>query len=214
VLNYVFEVENALLTSGIILVMIVSSAQIVIGHSGLHLKTFFPIIGGIGFITIVLIGFFFIFVILGMDLSKWATPQYIIPIIGMLLGNSMNAGVLALKGIKDAVSEKKALIEQKLALGATPGEALGPELKNAFRTAILPSMSSMAGMGLVSLPGMMTGQILSGTSPLIAVKYQIAIVLAISAAVGVSAFLIVRVSYHKFFTEAWQILDRKKKNSY
>lgn len=199
VLDYIFDIKHPLLIAAILLVMSFSSAHIIISNSGLSLKKFFPTIVAIVLITILVMTSFFLLVIVQMRSKNIFSPQYLVAIAGMLLGNSMNASVLGLRLLKQNIKEKSPLILQKLAYGATLKETIDTDLKEAYKTALLPNLSSMAGVGLVSLPGMMTGQILSGTSPLIAVKYQLAIMLAISGTIAICSFLILRLNYKKFF---------------
>ena len=115
----------------------------------------------------------------------WYAPQYAIPLLGMLLGNTMNGVALAMERVTGAVWQQKAVIEQRLLLGATPVEALLEIRRDAMRSGMIPIVNAMAAAGLVSLPGMMTGQILSGTPPIEAVKYQILIMFLIAGGCGV-----------------------------
>jgi ABC-type iron transport system FetAB permease component len=88
-------------------------------------------------------------------------------------------------------------------------QASSTAVRNAFRAALLPTVNTMAAMGIVSLPGMMTGQILSGTEPVIAVRYQIAIMCAITGAVAFTTYLILIQGYRRYFTTAHQLLERQ-----
>ena len=95
---------------------------------------------------------------------------------------------------------RSAFMLTTLCLGSTVQRAAEPAVSSAFRAALIPSINAMAAMGLVFLPGMMTGQILSGTEPLIAVKYQIAIMCVITGSVALTSFLILRMGYRSYFT--------------
>ena len=101
---------------------------------------------------------------------------------------------------------QKDLVEGALMLGATPKMASKRIVDNAFDSAILPSINSMVGMGSVFLPGMMTGQILSGVSPVTAIEYQIAIMLGIVGSVALTVIIFVHLGYKTFFNEQCQLI--------
>ncbi|MVX63178.1 iron export ABC transporter permease subunit FetB [Clostridium chromiireducens] len=142
---------------------------------------------------------FFILVVL--NVRPWFNPQYFIPISGMIVGNSMTGIALGSNKLCSDFEDKRIEIENSLMLGASPLAATKEIVNNAFDNAILPTMNNMLTMGIVSLPGMMTGQILSGTFPLTAIKYQIGILLAILGSTAVSTVLFVTLGYRTFFTK-------------
>lgn len=117
-------------------------------------------------------------------IEPWYTPQYAIPLLGMLLGNTMTGISLALDRMTDQLYGRRGEVEQRLLLGQTWQEASRDIRSDCMRTGMMPIINSMAAAGLVSLPGMMTGQILSGTPPVEAVKYQILIMFLIAAGTG------------------------------
>jgi len=119
--------------------------------------------------------FFFITVIIGVNIFN---QQYIIPISGMIFGNAMTGVSLGLKTFNENIKIQKNKIDTLINIGVTPDRILSPFVNQALETAILPTLNSMIGMGIISLPGMMTGQILSGTLPTTAIMYQIAIIIA------------------------------------
>ena len=121
-------------------------------------------------------------VIIGND--PWYTPQYAIPLLGMLLGNTMSGVALGMDRMTEALWQQRPIIEQRLLLGQTAGQAVREIRRQAIRSGMMPIINSMATAGLVSLPGMMTGQILGGSSPLDAVHYQILIMFLICAGTG------------------------------
>lgn len=124
-------------------------------------------------------------VVVGVE--PWYEPQYVIPIVGMILGNSLNGISLCLDRFLEHVTSRRAEIELYLAFGASRREALAGPLRAAVRTGMIPIINAMAAAGIVSLPGMMTGQILAGTPPLQAVAYQIVVMFMIAAAVALGA---------------------------
>jgi putative ABC transport system permease protein len=140
------------------------------------------------------------FIVVVLSVRPWFNPQYFIPISGMIIGNSMTGIALGANKLCSDMEEKRTEIENSLMLGATPVAATKQIVNNAFDSAILPTMNNMLTMGIVSLPGMMTGQILSGTFPLTAIKYQIGIMLAILGSTAVCTVLFVTLGYRTFFT--------------
>ncbi|MDU1029060.1 MAG: ABC transporter permease [Clostridiales bacterium] len=104
---------------------------------------------------------------------------------------------------------KRSLVEGALMLGATPQKAIAPLLRDAFDASLLPTINSMLGMGIVFLPGLMTGQILSGVSPLVAITYQIAVMLGILGSVALSVFVFLQLAPRAFFNRSAQLLQDK-----
>ena len=115
-------------------------------------------------------------------------PQYTIPLSGMIIGNAMTGVTLGMKTFHESLKTERGKINTLLNLGVSPSRILTPFVNTALETALLPTMNSMLGMGIISLPGMMTGQILSGTLPMTAILYQIAIMVAICTVVCMATF--------------------------
>ena len=107
-----------------------------------------------------------------IDNHPWYSPQYAIPLLGMILGNSMSAIALSLDRLTQSVYQSKEIIEQRLLLGETAFVSISDIRRESIRAGMLPIMNALATAGVVNLPGMMTGQILAGSPPLEAVKYQ------------------------------------------
>lgn len=147
---------------------------------------------------------YFLFVV--VKISPWYDPRYFIPIAGMLIGNSMTGISLGVARLVDGFYSQRYLVETALMLGATPKAASKQIVDNAFDSAILPTINSMVGMGIVFLPGMMTGQILSGTSPVTAIEYQIAIMLGILGSVSLTVIVFVNLGYKTFFNRDSQLM--------
>lgn len=139
----------------------------------------------------------------------WYTPQYAIPLLGMLLGNAMNGVALGLDRLNHSVIQQRASLEARLLLGFTAHDAIAPLRREAVRGGLIPAINSMAVVGVVSLPGMMTGQILSGVHPNEAVKYQIFITLLITASTGYATLLATGLAARGFFDRRERLrLDR------
>lgn len=146
---------------------------------------------------------FFIIVIVRESVFN---PQYVIPLSGMIMGNTMTGLSLGVKTFLEQFSNRRNQLDTLLNIGATPKKILLPLVNRALETALLPTMNSMLGMGIVSLPGMMTGQILSGALPMTAILYQIAIMISISAAVCLAVFSALYFGYRTLFNERNQFV--------
>ena len=147
---------------------------------------------------------YFLLVVVGI--SPWYEPQYFIPIAGMIIGNSMTGISLGVKSLLEGMTVQRAQVEEALILGATPYDAAKSIINSTFDAAILPTINSMIGMGIVFLPGMMTGQILSGTAPTTAISYQIAIMLGILGAVALTVIIMLHWGSRTFFNKEDQFL--------
>lgn len=119
--------------------------------------------------------------------DPWYDPRYALPLLGMILGNTMTGISLGLHTLFTGLVRDRNAVEAQLMLGATRWQALLPVTRTALRAALMPVINSMAAIGLVSLPGMMTGQILAGAEPVEAVKYQMLIMFLIAGGTGLGA---------------------------
>ena len=119
--------------------------------------------------------------------EPWHAPRYVLPILGMVLGNVLTSVSLALQTLTEGVEQERAAIDARLALGATRFAAFGSVLRRSLRTATTPLLNTMAVTGVVTLPGMMAGQILAGADPAEAAKYQIMIMFILAGASGLGA---------------------------
>jgi putative ABC transport system permease protein len=126
-------------------------------------------------------------VIIGPE--PWYAPRYLLPILGMVLGNTMTAVSLVLDTFTETAHRERGAIEAQLSLGAPRYQALRNVLHVALRTGMMPILNSMATTGIVALPGMMTGQILAGADPIEAAKYQVLIMFLIASATALGSFL-------------------------
>ena len=150
---------------------------------------------------------FTLVVILGE--TPWYAPQYAIPLLGMLLGNTMNGIAIAMDRLTQAAWDQRNTIEARLMLGERWDEAIDTYRRQAIRSGMIPIINAMAAAGIVSLPGMMTGQILAGAAPVDAVKYQILIMFLIAAGTGLGTLAAVSIgSRHLFDSRERLCLDR------
>jgi putative ABC transport system permease protein len=136
--------------------------------------------------------------------EPWYAARYAIPLVGIVLGNVLNAATLALDTLLSSVVREKAAIEAQLSLGATAHQAMSGLLRSAMRRGLLPVVNAMSASGLVTLPGIMTGQIIAGIDPMEAVKYQILLMFLLSGGAGFSAMAIV-------FLTARRLIDSRQR---
>ena len=141
--------------------------------------------------------------------DPWYLPQYAIPLLGMLLGNTMNGISLGLDRLTTSAWQQRQVIEARLMLGQTSAQAIGEIRRESMRVGLVPIVNAMAAAGVISLPGMMTGQILAGAPPLEAVKYQILIMFMIAAGTGFGTLGAVWLGSRRLFDERERLrLDR------
>lgn len=146
--------------------------------------------------------------------EPWYTPQYAIPLLGMLLGNTMTGIALALERLTEGAWRQRGAIEAQLMLGYTAREALGPLRRDSMRAGMIPTINAMAVAGVVSLPGMMTGQILAGSPPAEAVRYQILVFLLIAAGTGGGTLLAIALASRRLFDTRHRLrLDRLRRGT-
>lgn len=144
-------------------------------------------------------------VLLGLGIVP-ATAQYIIPISGMLIGNSMILSILFLNRFTAEITSHQNEIELILSLGGTPKQAIHRQLTSAIKASMIPTIESQKTIGLVQLPGMMSGQIIGGADPIQAVQFQILIIFALLTTATLSSILIGFLSYPTLFNERMQLL--------
>lgn len=141
--------------------------------------------------------------------DPWYEARYAVPLLGMILGNAMTGISLGLNGLTSGADRERASIEAQLALGATRWRAFRTVTRQALRSGFMPIINSMAATGLVSLPGMMTGQILAGVEPNLAVKYQVLIMFLIAGTTGTGVLIAVLAGVYRLTDERHRLrLDR------
>jgi putative ABC transport system permease protein len=144
-----------------------------------------------------------------LHVDPWYHPRYAIALLGMILGNTMTGVSLGLSTLTTSVQRDYKAVEAQLALGETMSTAMRPLTQEALRTGMMPIINAMAATGVVSIPGMMTGQILSGVEPAIAVKYQLLIMFLIAGATSLGVYLAVLGGVYRLSDERQRLrLDR------
>ncbi len=203
VLVYIFSLHRWYVVMGLLILMMLFATHTAIRRikrpiPGLFTITLSALIAGsvitLVFITGVVVGW-----------KPWYEPRYLIPIGGMVLGNSMNGLALAADRLVSELAGNRHRIETLLALGASPSQAAKQSILRSARAAMIPSINNMMVMGMVLLPGMMSGQIIAGASPVTAVRYQVVIVYAIIFSAALSTLFLLYRLYRKFFTAAYQL---------
>ena len=201
VLKLIFTSDNLLMLVFISMVMLIVAGFEINARQKYPLRRWIGF--GIGTTALFLSSFAMTLISLWVIITPtpWYSPQYAIPLLGMLLGNTMTGISLGMDKLNQSVYQQRFVIEQRLMLGERYQDAIAQIRNESIRTGMIPIINSMAIAGLVSLPGMMTGQILSGTPPLEAVKYQIMIFYLISAGTGFGIMLAVWLISNRLFDE-------------
>ncbi|MDX2438845.1 MAG: iron export ABC transporter permease subunit FetB [Acidobacteriota bacterium] len=207
ILERVFAVSNPWLVVGLLLLMTAFAAREAVSRASRRYRGILADAWLTMAATCFLVGGIVTQVVVGVE--PWYDPQYVIPLLGMILGNSLTGISLCLDRFMDHLEVRSAEVELRIAYGATRREALAAPLNDAVRTGMIPIINSMAAAGIVSLPGMMTGQILAGSPPMQAVAYQIVVMFMIAAAVALGAMLVVVLAGRHFMgIDATLRLDR------
>ncbi|MDX1661772.1 MAG: iron export ABC transporter permease subunit FetB [Gemmatimonadota bacterium] len=141
-----------------------------------------------------------------VQVDPWWEPQYAIPLLGMILGNTLNGISLGLDRLTEELVSGRDRVEALLTLGATRWEAAREPVRAAVRTGMIPIVNSMMVVGIVSIPGMMTGQLLAGVDPLSAVEYQIVIMFLIASGTALGTVGVVLLGYRRLFNPRHQFL--------
>ena len=207
VLKFVFSINNAALVLAVFGFMTFFAAWTIHGRvKEKEISFFMPV-----FLSMVISFFTVSFVVTAVivDVQPWWEPRYFIPMGGMVIGNSMNAIAIALERMLGEIRTKRNEIEMKLCMGADSTEASKDIVKNAMQAGMIPSINSMMAVGMVFIPGMMTGQILGGSDPITAIKYQIVVMVMITGATAIGTLLVVVLVRRRCFNKAVQLVVGK-----
>jgi len=203
----IFEVDNEALNVTYVFVMMIIATHEAMkrpkyNYRGLTLHIFVSLA-----LALVVTAFFGLVVALQVGLSA----QYVIPMCGMLMGNTMTGVAQALAIFLDELQEHPENIELFFALGATRSEALaaGKVLSKAVNVGVMPTIQTIAVLGVVSIPGMMTGQILGGSSPALAAKYQMMIYFMIGLNLMLGLMIALQLASHKLINSQFQLLRER-----
>jgi putative ABC transport system permease protein len=204
-LDAVFALKQPLVVLFIIFLMSLMAAREAKNRINAKVPMLLPIVWISVIFGTLIIASYTTFLVVQPD--RWYAPQYLIPLAGMILGNSMNGAAIAAERFTQDLVRRSREIETHLSLGATPQQAIAGYQSEAIRAAMIPTINVMMVAGVVSLPGMMTGQILGGVSPLLAVRYQLVILFAITTANLITALLLTTLVTRQSFTSAQQLIN-------
>ncbi len=204
-LQVLFEWNHPLVTLAWLVVMLMVADGAILRGCGLKLSTFAPGLLGSLLVGTALPLVFFVGVILWHpDLLD---ARLVIPIAGMIMGNCMSADIIGVRSFYSSVASGPKAYRLRLAQGATLREATGPYLKEALRASLAPTVARTATIGLVSLPGMMTGQMLGGAEPMTAIMYQIAIMIAIFTGTSITVLLAIVLTRPSAFDDCGMLRE-------
>ena len=207
VLEWVFAVDRWYVVVGLIILMTAIAAVAAVRRTDrIYRGVYFNSIVSIACSTWIISIFALMTVMRRAD--PWYLPQYAVPLAGMILGNTLNGISLGLNRLGEELTSHRDRVETLLALGATRWEAAREPIRQAVRTGMIPIIKSMMVVGLVSLPGMMTGQLMAGVDPLHAVKYQIVIMFLIAAGTALGTVSVVLLSFRRLFNVRHQFCYR------
>ncbi|MGR5350430.1 ABC transporter permease [Vibrio mediterranei] len=199
-LEYLFYLNSLVVNLLWLMVMILVGANAIVGKAKLPKR---PLMGYVG--LGLAIGLFPVIALLCLAIiqpNPFYSAQYVIPLSGMLLGNSLSGNIVALQNFFGSLESRWSEYEASISLGAPIPFATLPFVRVALQKSLAPILATMATTGLVSLPGMMTGQILGGTNPIIAIKYQLIIMIAIFVMMTISITLTLNLVVHRCFNHA------------
>ena len=203
ILVYIFKYPNPFISVGLYIWMIFWAARIVVGRIESPPFKLFPIVFSTMLFSYMLLNISCMGLFL--NVNPWYQPQFFITIGGMIVGNSMNAVALSLDRLFSDLKNRRRELEQNLILGMKPLDAIRALVRDALKAGMTPSINQLAGVGLVFIPGMMTGQILGGEDPMNAAKYQILIMLIICVSTALGSVLVVSRVAKKCFNERGQL---------
>lgn len=203
-LKFIFHLDSAWLVVLVFLAMTGAAAHTIIGRVRekripYAVPMFLTMAGGYFLISVMVTGAV-------IQAEPWWKPQYFIPISGMVIGNSMTALAISLERLFSGLRNGRTLIEAKLALGADDVEATREVVRDAVKAGMIPTINSMMAVGLVFLPGMMTGQILSGTDPMTAIRYQIVVMLMLAGSTALGSVVVIRLARKRCFGPGMRLI--------
>ena len=204
VLTFILKTSSPWLTLGVFMVMVVSAMFIIKGRvKEKQIRYIIPTFLTM-FISYLATALFVSGLVIGV--TPWWEPRYFIPAGGMVIGNSMSALAISLERLFRDMRQQKEVVEMKLSLGANYREASNDIFRNAVTAGMIPSINAMMGVGLVFIPGMMSGQILAGTDPLIAIRYQIVVMLMLAGSTAVSSVIVMLIVRRRCFGSGEEVL--------
>ncbi|WP_046864002.1 ABC transporter permease [Microvirga massiliensis] len=208
VLRTVFALDSPLLVAAVALAMLMAASYEIVSRQERRFAGAWGF--GVGASTAMLATLFVtVFALVTLRPDPWFAPAVVIPLVGIVLGSVMNGVSISLNAFNTGVVRERAAIEARLALGADRSTALKPLQRAALRSGMIPIVNQMSAAGIITLPGMMTGQILAGMPPFEAAKYQILVLFLLAGASGSGALVATYVAVRRISDERDRLrLDR------
>jgi putative ABC transport system permease protein len=201
VITVIFDENSALLVIALISVMVVFGAFTARSRAQQVPGAFWPLLISLGVAAAATLG-----LVLGLGIFA-ATPRYVVPVGGMVVGNSMTAAAVALNRLGEDVHDQSRRIEATLALGATSSQAVMPLVRRSLRSGMITLVDSTKTTGLIFFPGTMVGMLLAGADPTDAVRLQLILLYVLLGAVSIAALLAITLARRNFFTPAHQLRE-------
>jgi putative ABC transport system permease protein len=203
ILAVIFQLRNAIAVMLVLMVMLTIATITARNRIGKKIPQILPILFASLFFSTALTLIYTNLLIIQPE--TWYEPQYLIPLAGIVLGNAMNGAAIAGERLVSTINSSRLEIETYLSLGATPQQAVTNYRKEAIKAGLIPTLNQMMVVGIVTLPGMITGQLLSGIDPLDAASYQILIMLMLAFANLITTVLLTQGLIRQFFNEQLQL---------
>ncbi|MBE9189080.1 iron export ABC transporter permease subunit FetB [Gloeocapsopsis crepidinum LEGE 06123] len=204
VLAFVFAIDNLWAVLAILAVMLTIAAIVARNRISKKIPLVLPLVWGAIFLsTAVTLAYTNLLIIQPL---RWYEPQYLIPLAGIVFGSAINGAAIAGERLVSTINASHLEIETHLSLGATPQQAVAQYRRDAIKAGLIPILNQMTVVGIVTLPGIITGQLLSGVDPLDAASYQILVLFILAFANLMTALLVTRGLCHQFFNAAAQLI--------
>jgi putative ABC transport system permease protein len=200
-IKLIFEIDSIWLVLALLAVMVVFGALTARGRAKSVPGAFWPLLITLSIAAATTLG-----LVVALGIFE-PTPRYLVPVGGMVIGNSMTASAVALNRLGDEIGDGRARIEATLALGATAREAALPIVRRSLRSGMITLVDSTKTTGLIFFPGTMVGMLLAGASPTDAVRLQLILLYALLGSVAIAGLLATMLAYRNFFTPAQQLRD-------
>lgn len=203
-LAFVFALDNPWAVLAILAVMLTIAAVVARNRISKKIPFVLPLVWGAIFLsTAVTLAYTNLLIIQPV---RWYEPQYLIPLAGIVFGSAINGAAIAGERLVSTVNASQLEIETHLSLGATPQQAVAQYRRDAIKAGLIPILNQMTVVGIVTLPGIITGQLLSGVDPLDAASYQILILFILAFANLITALLVTQGLCRQFFNTAAQLV--------
>jgi putative ABC transport system permease protein len=201
VINVIFEQDDAALVIGLLAVMVTFGALTARRRAAKVPDAFWPLLAALSLAAATTLG-----LVLALGIFP-ATPRYVVPVGGMVIGNAMTAAAVALNRLGEDVSDRSREIEASLALGATSTQAMNPLVRRSLRSGMITLVDSTKTTGLIFFPGTMVGMLLAGADPVDAVRLQLILLYALLGSVAIAALTATTLARRNFFTPAHQLRE-------